>query len=72
MKTKIEKYDRCKVYAREGIVTFSRDHKTSFLLYRVRSLKIIRGKVWNRILFSVWENQMIFAEVKVKEVWIID
>jgi len=72
MTEKIEKYDKCRIYVRSGIITLTKKQKVTMLLYRVRSLKIYKEKKWFRVIFSVWENEPLIREVKVKEAWIMD
>jgi hypothetical protein len=72
MTEKIEKYDKCRIYVRSGIITLTKKQKVTMLLYRVRSLKIYKERTWFKVIFSVWENEPLIREVKVKEAWIMD
>jgi hypothetical protein len=72
MTEKIEKFDKCRIYVRSGIITLTKKQKVTMLLYRVRSLKIYKERTWFRVIFSVWENEPLIREVKVREAWIMD
>jgi hypothetical protein len=72
MTEKIERFDKCRIYVRSGIITLTKKQKVTMLLYRVRSLKIYKERTWFKVIFSVWENEPLIREVKVKEAWIMD